>query len=65
MLIKKKLEYLGIDNPDTISQINVEIFGLKQVIKVAEEMISRLEQAVAIVELNNERVKTKEDEKKD
>ena len=56
MLIRKKIEYLGIESPDTKAQIDVEIFGLKHAIKIAEEMISRLEQVMAIVELQKESV---------
>jgi len=54
MLVKKKIEYLGINSPNTPAQVRVEVAGLKQAIKVAEELICRLEQAVAIAALNNE-----------
>ena len=46
--------YLGIENPSTPKQIRVEICGLKQSIKTAEELISRLDQAIAIAELQEE-----------
>jgi len=54
MLVKKKIEYLGIEGPDTPAQVRVEIAGLKQAIKVAEEVICRFEQALAIAELKRE-----------
>jgi len=54
MLVKKKMEYLGIEKPDTPAQVRVEIAGLKQLIKSAEEQICRLEQAMALVVLEHE-----------
>jgi hypothetical protein len=52
MLIKKNLVYLGIDNPNSAEQVKVEICGLKYAINFAEELISRLEQSLAIADLN-------------
>jgi hypothetical protein len=54
MLVKKTISYLGVDNPNTSKQIQVEICGLKQAVKTAEELISRLDQALAIAELQEE-----------
>lgn len=56
MLVKKTISYLGINNPNTSKQIQVEICGLKQIIKTSEELISRLEQALAIAELQKEEI---------
>lgn len=52
MLKKKSIEYLGIENPATPSQIAVEIAGLKHIISLANEKIASLEQAIAIFELD-------------
>ena len=54
MLIKKQIEYLGIESPSTPGQVRVEMAGLRQAIKVAEELVCRLEQALAIAELKQE-----------
>ena len=56
-LVKKKIEYLGIDQPLTMEEVDVEICGLKHAIKMAEELIARLEQSVALYSLE----KTKHD----
>lgn len=50
-MTKKQITYLGISTPSTPQEIAVEITGLKTAIKTAEELISRLEQALAIAEL--------------
>jgi hypothetical protein len=60
MLIKKTISYLGIDSPNTSKQIRVEICGLKQAVKTAEELISRLDQALAIAELQEEEISNAE-----
>ncbi len=51
MLTKKNLAYLGVENPNTMEELMVEMYGLKNIIKQAEEQISRLEQAIKISEL--------------
>jgi hypothetical protein len=51
MIVKKYIAYAGIEQPATPEQIKVELYGLKNVIKIAEELISRLEQALAIYDL--------------
>lgn len=56
MLVKKNIEYLGIKEPNTYKQVKVEIAGLKHAIKIAEELIYRLEQALTIVELKQEEI---------
>lgn len=53
-IIKKNLIYAGIEKPATATEIQVEILGLKNAIKQAEEMISRYEQVFAIQMLQNE-----------
>lgn len=50
----KTIQYLGIETPSTLAEINVEISGLKHAISQAEEIICRLNQALALVELENE-----------
>jgi len=50
----KTMQYLGIVEPSTLAEIKVEIVGLRHVISQAEEMICRLNQALALVELENE-----------
>ena len=51
MLVKKEIEYAGIKQPENLTQIKVEILGLKHVISQAEEKIASLEQAYAIAEM--------------
>ena len=47
-IVKKQITYVGIDQPSTLTEISVEICGLKNAIKQAEELISRLELAQTI-----------------
>ena len=51
-LVKKNMEYLGTDSLNTIAEINVEISGLKHLIKSAEEYIARLEQSLVLAKYN-------------
>jgi hypothetical protein len=54
-ITKKTIQYLGVSGtPTTMGEVRVEIAGLRHVVKVAEEMICRLEQAVAIMEMKRE-----------
>lgn len=54
-IIRKTLQYLGVSStPTTMGEVRVEIAGLRHVVKVAEEMICRLEQAVTIMEMKKE-----------
>ena len=62
MLVKRYVAYLGIKEPSTKTQVMVEITGLRHVIEVAKEQISRLEQALAIAELQKEEVSSVEKE---
>ena len=50
----KEIKYLGVNSPNSIQEINVEITGLEHVISQANELICRLKQALAIVELTKE-----------
>ncbi len=50
----KTMQYLGVVDPSTLAEIKVEIAGLQHVISQAEEIICRLNQALALVELENE-----------
>jgi hypothetical protein len=47
-LSRKTVEYLGIIQPSTADEIKIEILGLKNLIKQAEEIISRHEQAMEL-----------------
>lgn len=51
MLKTKEIKYLGVDNPKTIMEIQVEISGLENAVKQAEEQITRLKQAIAVFQL--------------
>jgi len=53
-IVKKHIVYPGIENPVTPAQVKVEICGLRNAIKIAEELVSRLEQVLTIVELKRE-----------
>ena len=55
--MKKEIVYLGIEKPETPIQVRAEICGLKHAIKVAEELIARLEQALTIAALQQEELK--------
>ena len=54
MIVKKHITYPGIEKLETITELKVEICGLKNAIKIAEELISRYEQVLAIMELKQE-----------
>lgn len=56
MIIKKYVTYAGIEKPETVAELEVEILGLRNVIKIAEELISRYEQVFAIMELTREKM---------
>ena len=53
-IVKKHIIYAGIETPKTLQEIKVEILGLKNAIKIAEEQLSRYEQVFAIIELEKE-----------
>jgi len=50
----KSISYIGIENPSTFTEISVEVAGLRHLISQAEEQICRLNQALTLVELENE-----------
>ena len=52
MTVVKKIDYLGMETLDTPAKIKVEIAGLNHAISVAKEMICRLEQSLALLELS-------------
>ena len=64
MIVKKNIVYLGIDGPASPAQVRLEISGLKHAIKTAEEMIARLEQSMAIMDLKKEEILDEEIQKK-
>ncbi len=47
-ICRKAIEYAGADNPATPEEIRIEILGLRNAIRQAEELISRHEQAMEI-----------------
>jgi len=53
-VIKKHIVYAGINDPQTVNELKVEICGLKNLIKIAEELISRYEQVLSIINLTAE-----------
>ncbi len=53
----KEIKYLGIDGPNSLEEIKVEITGLEHVISQAQELICRLNQALALVALENSEAK--------
>lgn len=50
-LSKRTVEYAGIVDPSTPDEIRIEILGLRNAIKQAEERISRYEQALEVARL--------------
>jgi sulfur relay (sulfurtransferase) complex TusBCD TusD component (DsrE family) len=53
-VIKKHITFAGIEKPETVHELKVEIYGLKNAIKIAEELISRHEQVLSIIFLEQE-----------
>jgi hypothetical protein len=51
MLKEKTLKYLGVENPKTLAEIYVEIAGLENIVKQAEEQITRWKQSIAVYKL--------------
>jgi hypothetical protein len=55
MIVKKSIVYLGMDGrPSNPAQVRLEISGLKHAVTIAKEMIARLEQSMAIMDLKRE-----------
>lgn len=52
-IVKKHIIYAGISDPKNSDELRVEILGLRNAIKQAEELISRYEQVFAVSELKN------------
>ena len=50
-LVKKHIEYAGISNPSTPDELRIEILGLRNAARQADELISRCEQALEIARL--------------
>jgi hypothetical protein len=53
-VIKKHIIYPGVETPATIAEIKVEVCGLNNAIKIAEELISRYEQVLSIMAMRQE-----------
>jgi glycerol dehydrogenase-like iron-containing ADH family enzyme len=54
-VIKKHITFLGIEGrPETVNELKVEICGLKNAIKIAEQLISEHEQVLSIINLDQE-----------
>jgi len=47
-ICKRAIEYAGVANPTTPDEMRIEILGLRNAIRQAEELISRHEQAMEI-----------------
>jgi hypothetical protein len=47
----RKVEYSGYEKPLTIEELNIEILGLKNAIKIAEQKIAFLEQSKYLAEV--------------
>ena len=48
---KKQIIYAGIENPTTAEEVHIEIAGLKNAQKQAEELISRFEQILLMISI--------------
>lgn len=55
-IVKKQIVYVGIEDPNSPIELKVEIAGLKNLIKIAEELISRHEQVLTIIDLKSEAI---------
>lgn len=60
-MIKKNIEYIGIENPSTPSQVEFEIAGLKLAILKAQTLIQTLEQSKLLAEIEIEKHKKHND----
>lgn len=58
MIVKKSIVYAGIEKPQTVAELKVELLGLKNAIQIANELISRYEQVFAIMELKQNEIQT-------
>ena len=47
----RKIEYGGYEKPLTVEELNIEILGLKNAIKIAEQKIAFLEQSKYLAEV--------------
>ena len=54
MIIKKHITYAGVERPETVAEIKVEVLGLRNLIAIANELISRYEQVFAIMALTKD-----------
>lgn len=54
MLKEKTITYLGVSDPKTLAEIEVEIAGLENLVKQAEEKITRWRQSIAVYKLQME-----------
>jgi len=54
-IVAKTIEYAGIVEPRSPGELEIEIYGLKNAIRQAEELISRHEQAIALARLMQQR----------
>jgi len=59
-LSKQTVEYAGISDPSTPDEIKIEILGLRNAIKQAEERISRYEQALEVAALIGKRTEAEQ-----
>lgn len=61
-LTLKTIEYTGATNPEIPGDAQIEIAGLRNAIKQAEELISRWEQVLVITKIGEREERAKEEE---
>jgi hypothetical protein len=54
-LVPKHIEYAGVMDPGSPEELEIEIYGLRNAIRQAEELMSRHEQAIALARLSMRR----------
>jgi len=59
-LVRKNIEYTGSLNLRTKAEIHIEMAGLRNAIKQAEELLSRCEQILIIAEVKQEEADAKD-----
>lgn len=62
---EKTIKYLGVENPNTIEEIEVELLGLDTAVKKAEMRASELRQGLSVAKLRFlEKAKAEKQEEK-
>lgn len=64
-LVRKHIEYTGSLNLQTKAEVHIEMAGLRNAIRQAEELISRCEQILIIAEVKQEEADARKETKQE